>query len=255
MAVLALIFVQACSIVLHVKYSKGKGIPINDGMTAEDVVNILKEELECPFIKEISTNGKGKIDFNCRYGHHTAKIENNELYIDRTARIFGDYTETAETWYLEKYVTGVLMPGIIKEDTSALNKKCQIYIKGFKIARSLSAVVAVLLLVIVGMREMGVSAYIKSGGVSHMYFDKYSENISIGEALSRVCGNEEWDKLEAGGRKYVSYTGEDASGEELYILFETDGNSCQIVTIEIDGEDYSLFQGVVLEAIYSNTLD
>lgn len=255
MAVLVLIFVQVCSMVLHVKYSKGKGIPINDGMTAEDIVNILKENLECPFLKEISINGKGKIDFYCRYGHHSAKIENNEFYIDRTARIFKDYTETAETWYLEKYVTGVLAPEAIKEDIKTLDKKCQVYIKGFKIARSLSAIVAVLLIVILGMREMGVSAYIKSGGVSHMYFDKYSESISIGEALSRVCVEGEWDKLESGGREYVSYIGENASGEELYILFEKGENSCQIVTVKIDGEDYSLLQGIFLEMLYSNALD
>ncbi len=240
--------------VLQEKHKRSKGIPIGDNIAAEDIANLLRENMECPFMNEITMNKKGNIEFSCKYGRHTAKIENRELHVDRMARKFGDYRDTEEAWYLQKYIAKVLAPETEEEDAETLDDNFAKYVKKLKIVRILQCLI-IMLFVLVALKELRVVEYMKSDGVSHMYFSEYSSNISIGEALSYACVHGKWDKMKSGKREYISYNGENADGEALYILFEKNGDSCQIVSIEIDGVDYSFFQGTFLDALYSNVLD
>lgn len=182
---------------LQEKHKRSKGIPINGSLTVEDIADILKKNMECSFINEIILNDRGNIEFSCKFGHHTAKIEDSELHVDRMVRKFGNYRDTEEAWYLQKYIAVFLDPETAQEDVKCLDKNFLKYIKGLKAMNILKYVVIVLML-LVGLQELRAAEYVKSGGVSHVYFTEYSSSITIGEALSRVCVHGKWDKMKSG---------------------------------------------------------
>lgn len=108
-------------------------------------------------------------------------------------------------------------------------------------------------LIVMLMNELGGIDSLKSKGISEMYFTDYSEEISIGEALKATCSNCNWDSREgSNGLYYVTFSGNGANGSLLQIVFETDGNTCSVESISMDGEDITLLQGLVFEMLFEN---
>ncbi|MBD5474866.1 MAG: hypothetical protein HDR17_02605 [Lachnospiraceae bacterium] len=237
--------------VLQELHKKSKGVSV-EYESVQDIEKILKENLDCSFVKDIGVGKKENIEFNCKYGIHTGIIKDGKFYIDKSLRKFSGHRDVEEAWYLEKFIKGVFYPNEPKED---LEIKFAKYIKIFNISRIIKYVVILCVAIWVFLLIGGMDS-LKSKGVSRMCFTDYSEEITIGEALQATCSNGKWSSNKIGdGIYHVTFSGYGANGSILIILFQTNGNECSIKSITIDGEDITWMQGLFLEALYEGVAD
>lgn len=238
--------------VLQELHKKSKGIAIGE-RSIQDVEKILKERLIFSYVEEIRINSKGDIEFGCKYGLHIGKINDGIFHVDKTSRKFSGFRDVEEAWYLQKCIEKIF--NIEKEkEVDDLETKFAKYIKIFNIARAVKYIFYICI-IIIAFRQIGGMDSIKSRGVSQMYFTDYSEDKSIGEILKNTCKDISWSNSKVGDNIYVFFSGKCPNGSILNIVFKRRGEECEVESIEIDGEDYTLFQRLVFEALYSNSFD
>ncbi len=233
---------------IHEK-EKGPEIPVGE-MTAEEVKNLLKEKLEFPFLKNIRTSETGDIDIEGKYGVHKVGIGNGKLYTYDKFKLFSNSKKRSEeNRCLRFYLAKIIQPDSQHNPPKEF-KKFKIYITACNI-QLLTGIIIGIYLILMFVNELGGIDSLASKGVSEMYFTDYSEDISIGEALSATCSNSNWDSREgSAGLYYVIFSGNGANGSLLQIVFETDGNTCSVQSISMDGEDITLLQGLLFETLY-----
>lgn len=237
--------------VLQELHKRSKGISVEYD-SVQDIEKILKEKLDCSFVKDIEVGEKENIEFKCKYGIHTGIIKEGNFYIDKSLRKFSGHRDVEEAWYLEKFIKGIFYPKEAKDD---LEIKFAKYIKIFNISRIIKYVVILCVAIWVFLLIGGMDS-LKSKGVSQMCFADYSEEITIGEALQATCSNGKWSSNKIGdGTYHVTFSGYGANGSLLIILFQTNGSECSIKSITIDGEDITWMQGLFLEALYEGVAD
>lgn len=234
-------------------HKKSKGISIEYN-SVQEIEKILKEKLDCSFVKEIKINKEENIEFKCKYYNHTGTIKEGRFYVDEKARKFFSHRKIEESYYLQKYIEGIFYPEK-EEDKEKLELKFNKYIKIFNIARIIKYILYLCAAIYVFLKIGGMDA-LKSKGVSQMYFTDYSEEITIGEALKTTCSNGKWSSNKIGDSLYyVTFSGYGADGSLLTILFQTDGSECSIKSVVLGGEDITLLQGFLLETIYENAMN
>lgn len=237
--------------VLQELHKRSKGISVEYD-SVQDIEKILKEKLDCSFVKDIGIGEKENIEFNCKYGIHTGIIKDGKFYIDKSLRKFSRHRDVEEAWYLEKFIKEIFYPQDTKEDLEITFAK---YIKIFNFSRIIKYVVILCVAIWVFLLIGGMDS-LKSKGVSQMCFTDYSEEITIGEVLQATCSNGKWSSNKIGdGIYHVTFSGYGANGSILIILFQTNGNECSIKSITIDGEDITWMQGLFLEALYEGVAD
>lgn len=239
--------------VLQELHKRSKGIPIEYD-SVQDLEKVLKDRLSCSFLQGIELGEKDKINFNCKYGAHTGVIKDGKFYIDKSLRKFSGHRDVEEAWYLEKHIKGIFEQN--QEDKEDLETKFAKYIKVFNISRLIKYMVYVCILLFV-FRYIGGMEFIKSKGVSKMQFTEYSDEITIGEALRAACPEGKWssDKIDKGLYR-VAFNGYGMNGSLLTIVFQSkDWSECTIQSIAMDGQDCSLLEGMLLEALFENAGD
>lgn len=236
--------------VLQELHKRSKGIPIEYD-SVQDLEKVLKDRLSCSFLQGIELEEKDKINFNCKYGTHTGVIKDGKFYIDKSLRKFSGHRDVEEAWYLEKHIKGIFEQN--QEDKENLETKFAKYIKVFNISRLIKYMVYVCILLFV-FRYIGGMEFVESKGVSKMQFTEYSDEITIGEALRTACPEGKWssDKIDKGLYR-VAFNGYGMNGRLLTIVFQSkDWSECSILSVAIDGQDCSLLEGVLLEALFEN---
>lgn len=233
---------------IHEK-EKDPEIPVGE-MTAEEVKKLLKEKLEFPFLKNIRTSETGDIDIEGKYGVHKVGIKNGKLYTYDKFKLFSNSKKKSEeNRCLSFYLAKIMQPDSQYNPPKEF-KKFKNYITACNI-QLLTGIIIGIYLILMLVNGLGGTDSLTSKGVSEMYFTDYSEEISIGEALSATCSNCNWDSREgSNGLYYVTFSGNGANGSLLQIIFETDGNTCSVQSISMDGEDITLLQGLLFETLY-----
>ena len=233
---------------IHEK-EKDPEIPVGE-MTAEAVKNLLKEKLEFPFLKNIRTSETGDIDIEGKYGVHKVGIKNGKLYTYDKFKLFSNSKKKSEeNRCLSFYLAKIMQPDSQYNPPKEF-KKFKNYITACNI-QLLTGIIIGIYLILMLVNGLGGTDSLTSKGVSEMYFTNYSEEISVGEVLSATCSNCNWDSREgSNGLYYVTFSGNGANGSLLQIVFETDGNTCSVQSISMDGEDITLLQGLLFETLY-----
>ena len=230
-------------------------------MDIETVKKLLKEKLEYPYCKSISTNEASEIDFVCKYTTYSVKIDDRKLSIDYKFRPFAKASDIEEEKdCLEAHLVKLLLPEIGANPDKALG-----HFRRYMKARILGRVSGWLFLMLLilytlninGIHITDVVDIWMSKGVSQMCLTEYSEEVTIGEALRAVCPAGKWssDKIDKGLYR-VAFSGYGMNGSLLTIVFQSmDWRRCSIQSIAIDGQDCTLFGGMILEILFANSYD
>lgn len=205
-------------------HKKIKGIPIGE-LDAEDLMEKLKNELDCPFVKEIGNNKKGGIEIRCRFATHDVRLEKGCLYIDKLAKKYSAHREIEEAWYLNKYIAKLFNPaepGECEEFHNGFMK----YLKIYNLSRIIKYAFYVWIVVFVVSALTGEgSGQDESSGTAGQ---KVAEKYYIGETVTFAMENggmidvtlTDWgstyDMLE-GELLYVDYTVENVGDEMLCV--------------------------------------
>lgn len=227
-------------------------------MDVETLKKRLKERLEYPYCKSIIINEAGRIELACKYATYDVKIEDRKLVIEDKFRLFskGEHIRKEKNC-LEAYLVKALVP-----ETDVNPPKTLGYFRRYIKAHILGRVAGCLLFIsavfcFLNEYELSVMDVVdiwKSKGVSYMGLSEYSDEITIGEALRVACPAGKWssDKIDKGLYR-VSYSGYGMNGSLLTIVFQSkDWSKCTIQSISIDGQDYSLLEGMFLAALFEN---
>lgn len=230
-------------------------------MDIETLKKLLKERLEYPYCKNISINEEGDIDLVCKYATYAVKIEDRKLVVNNKFRPFakaGNIEEEKDC--LEAHLVKILLPEVDINILRALGHFRR-YIKARIISR-ISGWLFLILLILYSLNKEGIHItdvmdIWTSKGVSMMQFTEYSDKITIGEALRAACPEGKWssDKIDKGLYR-VAFNGYGMNGSLLTIVFQSkDWSECTIQSIAMDGQDCSLLEGMLLEALFENAGD
>ncbi len=230
-------------------------------MDIETLKKLLKERLEYPYCKNISINEEGDIDLVCKYATYAVKIEDRKLVVNNKFRPFakaGNIEEEKDC--LEAHLVKIILPEVDINTPRALGHFRR-YLKARIISR-ISGWLFLILLILYSLNKEGIHItdvmdIWTSKGVSMMQFTEYSDKITIGEALRAACPEGKWssDKIDKGLYR-VAFNGYGMNGSLLTIVFQSkDWSECTIQSIAMDGQDCSLLEGMLLEALFENAGD
>lgn len=250
-------------------HTKSKVISIgNLGM--EDLLEKLRNELNCPFVKEFKLNEKGNIEFKCKYTIHSTKIENGNLYIDKLDRKFSGHREVEEAWYLQKYVERAL-DGNKVGNAEELNTQFLKYIKTFNVNRLIKYAfyVWIILFVLIKIGEMDEtpkpnetvteentnidSQETNEADTTEMNEEKDTENNYFG--LNEAVAFNTKD----GGIINITFTDYGSNGDDAYITYVIENIGETSVTVgesmfDVYANDYAVDLGWGEDTVYDTTI-
>lgn len=228
-----------------------KGVLVED-YTAEEVAVIVRRNLACPLVQEMGTDEQGVLFFQCDKVRFQAKIEAGRLFIVKKNLFGRDVIQNdGEGFELQQCISDIFSENPEKDREAFEQKKRRLRI-GNRVDWVAGAIMCLCIFYILVKMLRGVDI-VKSHGICLMKFSDYSTEYTINEALHATCIDGEWSCTKEGGVTYAYFVGMTQTGNRLMMIFRSEDNEyCEITSVQIDGEDYSLFTGVLLEGMYAN---
>lgn len=236
---------------LERQINRSKGIPV-ENYTAEELAIIIRKNLVCPYVQEMGADEQGDMFFQCDDDRYYSRIINGRLYIVRKNR-FGmhsvNFSEKGDE--LRQCVADIFSDNP-ENDREELAKKQRNFKRSTIADWIIGSACFLCILCIIFQMAKGMDI-LKSRGVSLVKFSNYSTEYTINDALRASCIDGKWSSSKEGDDTYAYFTGTTFGGSDLVMVFrmDADGN-CEIISAQVDGENYSLFTGILLAAMYSN---
>ena len=255
-------------LIIHPLYIKQKykkdvvGIPLERVYTNAELMQLLKESLQYPDLKELYQDETGAVVLDCVYGKHRIIIENGALFVER--KIFGIdnaqacYVEEAEC--IKKYIQRIFDPNQTKDAEHFYHKMKRFQKKRFRLG-----ILILIIFVLFGVMTFSDKfSYEKL--IQESYLTEYSEDITIGRAFSNFFGEEEWKAYEIGTKQYVDFTGTcEFDGQDAYMTITflvfgdaMEGGQFYVDSVKINNMDVpdilidGLFQKIYQYAVPDN---
>lgn len=236
---------------LERQINKGKRIPVKN-YTAEELAIIVRKNLICPFLQEMGTDEQGDMFFQCGDERYYSRITDGKLYIVQKNKFGIDSGNLSEKGNELRQCVADIFSDNPEDDREEFEKK-QKNLKRGKMANWVIGSVCVLCVLCVFFQMVRGKDILKSGGVSLAKFTDYSTEYTINDALRASCKEGKWSNSKEGDNTYAYFTGTSFGGNDLAMAFQMDKSGyCEIISVQVDGEDYSLFAGMLLEVMYSN---
>lgn len=230
---------------------KSKSILIQP-YTAEEIAIIVQKNLVCPFVDKMGTDEQGNMFFQCGNIRYYARINDGKLCIVRKNIFEKDTPHLSETGQELQQCIADIFSDDFEKDREEWRKQRRKY-RWFSVAEWASGVACILCFLFIALQLIGGVDVLKSRGVSLAKFTDYSTEYTINDALRSSCKEGKWSSSKEGDNTYAYFTGTTFGGNELVMAFQTDESGyCEIISVQLDGEDYSFLGGLLLEVMYSN---
>ena len=260
------------------KYQRDEGVLIPENADKDQVIEMLKKDLGYRDATEIFFDEKGDICIAGKYDTYKVGIINGRAYIDDPFYTEIDSTSGKAFSFIQKLGNFRLRSDKRKDRNRVEELLCiRAYVKKVfdhdapinahkkyeemtrarkysGIVTAVSIVLSVILIICAvasAMEDQTVDS------VKDAYFESYSKDISIGEALEDFFADTTWESFSEGSKDYVKF-----SGEFLYydktalavITFEFMENDWfRVSKITINGETLSEYEeSVFLTVIYDS---
>ena len=145
----------------------------------EDVFSILNEKLNYPVKTHIYYDEKGIVNIKSKYGTHSLKFDDGNLYVGREEKQSSKYIEEAEclSAYIQK---------LFSADASV--NPYRLYKKMMSHRRNWIIILIIMLVIFVGflistVEETNLDDSFSSKNISSSYLTQYSDSVTIGEAF------------------------------------------------------------------------
>lgn len=213
--------------------------------TLVEMYRFLKRRLDYPDLKTIELEDS-QICIYCKHSKQYLSLDSGELILQREK----DDTSTASLIDMECLTAAIAecLGFPVEKGSKELLSQRKYDKWGYKI------ILGLLVIAIIVMALSESSSPVNR--VKNTTFSNLSDTVTIGEALDDYFEETTWEAYRTNNMQYVQFTGE-IDGEEMYVIFELDGDMVEIVEL---GSDYLSFTEpnliyLFLYAIYNGTYE
>lgn len=213
--------------------------------TLKEIYELLKKHLEYSRLSVIEfEEEQDRIKILCKNSTQFLSLDNGELILKGETK-GGSLTELIDTECLMISIAECLEFPVEESSRLCLRKRKfdQWAFNGLGIC--------IVLIAVIGYFSETQSLVKKVQGI---YFTQYSSTVTVGEALQNSCTDTKWEEGTYGDNKCVRFTGYTKEiGMPMYVIFEVEKNSAEIVEIGWGGDSYndSFMIHLVMGAMYN----
>lgn len=242
---------------IRFRYREEVGIPLPSDMERDSLMKALQENLHYPDLKEIYYDEHGQIVIKCKYGIHTLRKTDTELFVGKgevkySSQKEAQYIEEAEC--LSAYIQKIFSP-----DAPVNPQEMHQRLKNARrnnILTTLFLVGGLVIAFLASLEDSGVTDSIASKNISDSYLSQYSQSVTIGEAFNEFFTDPQWVAYKDGAHQRVDFRGGciyDDSPATMVITFIVNDNTFVVDGITIDGVEVSWLQiDGILNTIFSD---